>query len=156
MFEVLSDSAIYEFENAPPASLEFLADRYRRLESRHSADGSEQWLNWVIRLPSGALAGYVQATVIQGAAAYVAYELASRFWRQRIGSAAVRAVLGELATTYKVEVFLAVLKAKNFRSEALLRSLGFTDSPHSSLARIRCEPDELVMYKRHARRENAV
>ena len=50
MFEVLSDPAIYEFENEPPRSPELLAQRYERLESRRSTDGAEQWLNWVIRL----------------------------------------------------------------------------------------------------------
>ena len=156
MFEVLSDAAIYEFENAPPASAEFLVHRYERLESRRSANGSELWLNWVIRLPSGALAGYVQATVVQGDAAYMAYELASRYWRQGIGRTAVRAVLAELATTYGVKIFLAVLKAKNFRSEALLRSLGFAQTPPQGVALLRCEPDELVMYKPRAHSENAV
>ena len=40
MFEVLSDSAIYEYENEPPSSPAWLTDRYTRLESRQSvADG---------------------------------------------------------------------------------------------------------------------
>jgi hypothetical protein len=63
MFEVLSDPAIYEFENEPPESLEWLRERYRKLETRRSADGTQHWLNWVIRLPTSELAGYVQATV---------------------------------------------------------------------------------------------
>ena len=63
MFIVLSDPAIYEFENAPPVSKEWLTDRFAKLESRTSSDGTEHWLNWVVRLPNGELAGYVQATV---------------------------------------------------------------------------------------------
>src|SRR5438105_11650934 len=62
MFEVLSDPAIYEYENEPPASVDWLRARFARLESRQSPDGCEKWLNWVIRLPSSELAGYVQAT----------------------------------------------------------------------------------------------
>jgi [ribosomal protein S5]-alanine N-acetyltransferase len=89
MFAVLSDPAIYEFENEPPASETYLFERFIKLESRKSRDGKEDWLNWVIRLPSGELAGYVQATVTETSRAYVAYELASRFWRQGIGSSAV-------------------------------------------------------------------
>jgi hypothetical protein len=34
MFVVLSDPAIYEFENEPPASLEWLRARFTKLESR--------------------------------------------------------------------------------------------------------------------------
>lgn len=45
MFQVLSDPAIYEFENSPPESVEWLERRYGRLESRCSLDGSQLWLN---------------------------------------------------------------------------------------------------------------
>ena len=79
MFAVLSDPAIYEYENAPPPSLEWLRARFARLESRLSASGREQWLNWVIRLPSSELIGYVQATVDPSGRAAIAYELSSAY-----------------------------------------------------------------------------
>lgn len=147
MFRVLSDPAIYEFENEPPRSQQNLAQRYERLESRRSADGSEQWLNWVIRLPGGNLAGYVQATVLPTGVASVAYELGSRHWRQGIGSSAVRAMLEELHAEYGVHSFVAVLKARNFRSEALLRSLGFAPADTAQQEQYRDGPDELVMVR---------
>jgi RimJ/RimL family protein N-acetyltransferase len=145
MYGVLADPAIYEFENDPPPSQEWPAQRFRLLESRGSADGTEQWLNWVIRLPGGMLAGYVQATVMPSAVAFVAYELASRHWRQGIGSSAVRAVLDELRTHYGAQTFVAVLKARNFRCEALLRSLGFEPAGAEQQAEYRDEADEVVM-----------
>lgn len=150
MFGVLNDPAIYQFENAPPASLAWLEQRFTKLESRCSADGSEQWLNWVVRLPSGELAGYVQATVMtEGLTtfAYVAYEFASRYWRRGIGSASVRAVLDELAANYAVQTFVAELKADNFRSVALLQHLGFGDALPASLQHLSCEDDEIIMSK---------
>jgi hypothetical protein len=55
MFAVLCDPAIYEFENEPPPSVEWLRARFAKLESRRSPDGEEQWLNWVVRLPSSEL-----------------------------------------------------------------------------------------------------
>jgi len=125
MFSVLSDPAIYEFENAPPESMVWLAERFAKLESRVSPDGAQQWLNWVIRLPTGALAGYVQATIASDGAAHIAYELASKFWRRGIGSAAVSAMLEELAQAYGVQTFVATLKERNYRSLALLTKLGF-------------------------------
>jgi RimJ/RimL family protein N-acetyltransferase len=140
MFDVLSDPAIYEFENAPPVSAAWLADRFTRLESRVSPDGAEQWLNWVIRLPAGALAGYIQATIAADRTAHIAYVLASRFWRQGIGSAAVSAMLEELAVTYGVRTFVATLKKRNHRSVALLRSLSFEPIGSS-------DADEVVMCK---------
>lgn len=72
------------------------APTHERLESRGPADGSQRWLNWVVRLPGGELAGYVQATVLPDRSSYVAYELASRYWRRGIGSDAVQAMLDEL------------------------------------------------------------
>lgn len=141
MFEVLSDPAIYEFENAPPESAAWLTERFAKLESRVSPDGSEQWLNWVIRLPSGALAGYVQATIARDGTAHIAYELASRHWRQGIGSAAVSGMLKELATNYGVCTCVATLKEPNYRSFALLQSLGFERFGPS-------DAGEIVMRKR--------
>jgi len=147
MFEVLSDRAIYEFENAPPPSSAWLAERYARLERRQSADGSQIWLNWVIRLPSGELAGYVQATVLPTRTALIGYELASRFWRRGIGRAAVTAMLDELAAGYGATLFAAVLKATNHRSHALLHSLAFAPGTHAQRAEFHAAPDELAMIR---------
>ena len=155
MFLVLSDPAIFEFENAPPKSQAWLEERFARLESRHSANGHEQWLNWVIRLPSGELAGYVQATVTREFVAYVAYELASKFWRRGIGSIAVGAMLTELGAIYRVKTFVAILTARNARSMAFLRHLGFSVEPPAGLTPVEHESDELVMYKGHVSGQNA-
>jgi hypothetical protein len=46
-----------------------------------------------------------------------------------------------------VHTFVAVLKARNFRSEALLRSLGFEPGDPQQQAQYRDEPDELVMVR---------
>ena len=75
MFVVLSDPAIYQYENRPPPSLEWLRARFARLESRQSPDGQEQWLNWVVRLSTSELIGYVQATVSPSGGAAIAYVL---------------------------------------------------------------------------------
>ena len=147
MFSVLSDPAIYEFENAPPVSEQWLARRYEVLERRVSADGREQWLNWVVRIPGGELAGYVQATVLRSASARIAYELGSRYWRQGIGRSAVAAMLAELHSEYCVDTFAAVLKSGNFRSLGLLRSLGFMLASGQQVTEFGGEPDELVMVR---------
>jgi RimJ/RimL family protein N-acetyltransferase len=149
MFEVLSDPAIYEFEREPPPSMERLAAGFRRLESRASPDGREQWLNWVIRLPDRALAGYVQATIVESGVAHVAYELGSRYWRQGIGSACVQAMMEELAQNYDVDRFVAVLKAANFRSMGLLLHLGFERTDVAQASPMAVEADEVVMLKCH-------
>jgi len=147
MFAVLGDPAIYEYENAPPESLEWLRDRYTKLESRQSHDGTEQWLNWVIRLPDNQLIGYVQATVRANGSAAIAYELASAHWRQGYGFAATQAMVAELIEHYQVTRLTAVLKRRNFRSQRLLERLGFERAPAPALATYRIDADEMLMLR---------
>jgi RimJ/RimL family protein N-acetyltransferase len=147
MFEVLSDPAIYEYENSPPQSEEWLVNRFKKLESRQSPDGMQHWLNWVIRLPNKALVGYVQATVLENGLCYVAYELSSKHWRKGLGRNAVGAMLGELASNYKVSAAIAILKKENFRSHALLINLGFGSAAKKVISLVNPEADEDVMSK---------
>jgi len=125
MFRVLQDPRIYEHENEPPASEEWLRERYTKLETRRSGDGSERWLNWVLRLSSGEAIGYVQATVEPSGRAFVAYVLESRWWGQGLAHEAVRAMMDELRAAYAVNHYVAVFKKRNERSRRLLERLGF-------------------------------
>jgi RimJ/RimL family protein N-acetyltransferase len=118
--------AIYEYENEPPTSPQWLRERYTRLESRRSPDGRQQWLNWVIRLPTSELAGYVQATVEADGRAAIAYELSSAHWGRGLAARAVQAMITELGDGYRVRLLTAVLKRDNQRSRRLLERLGFT------------------------------
>jgi len=146
MFAVLSDPAIYEFENEPPASLEALRHRYTLLESRGSADGSEQWFNWVLRqADDGRAAGYLQATLYAGARADIAYELASAFWGRGLAVRAVQAMIDELATHHGVRQMSAMLKRANHRSLRLLRRLGFVDASAAEHTRRDIADDERLL-----------
>ena len=150
MFAVLSDPAIYEYENAPPASLEWLRTRFAKLETRHSADGQERWLNWVICLPGHHLIGYVQATVRADNSALIAYELASAFWGKGLSHEAVSAMIEELATQYGTQALWAVFKRENRRSIRLLTRLGFALTTAAQHFELDAEPDESVMRRRIA------
>jgi RimJ/RimL family protein N-acetyltransferase len=150
MFEVLRDPAIYVYENEPPPSLEWLSTRFAKLESRRSADGSEQWLNWVVRMPDGALAGYVQATIAADRHADIAYIFASAYWGRGLASQAVAAMLAELVGHYGVHRFVAVLKCDNFRSGRLLERLGFVRGTPEQHAAHAVDPDELLMWHERA------
>lgn len=147
MFVVLSDPAIYEHENSPPPSAEWLRERFERLEARSSADGSQQWLNWVLRLHTQELIGYVQATAYPDHRAAIAYELGSRRWGRGLAHEAVTAMLAELAVHYEVSRFTAVLKHRNLRSLRLLERLGFVQAPPNAAAKAQLEPDELLMQR---------
>lgn len=126
MFVVLSDPAIYEYENQAPPSLEWLRERFVRLESRCSPDGRERWLNWVIRLPTSNLIGYVQATVHPNGRAAIEYELSSAHWGRGLARQAVQVMISELVEQYHVHTLTAVLKCENVRSLRLLERLGFS------------------------------
>ena len=145
MYEVLCDPAIYEYEGVPPPSLEKLANGLRRRESRVSPDGSEKWLNWAVRLNGGELTGYVQATVYESGAAYVAYQFSSKYWRRGIGSSAVARMLDDLNDSYAVHTFVAVLKTGNFRSMGLLKKLGFELGTEEDAKLYEALPDETTL-----------
>lgn len=143
MFDVLSDPAIYEFENHPPVSLDALRRRFSKLESRTSPDGTQQWLNWVVRLHSGDLAGYVQATVHADGHASIAYVLGSSHWGKGIARRAVARMIEELRERHGAGECIAVLKSANARSRRLLQQLGFT--PGGAERAVGLEPGEEVM-----------
>jgi RimJ/RimL family protein N-acetyltransferase len=145
MFVVLSDPAIYAYENEPPQSVERLRERFAHLEARRSPQGQEQWLNWVIRLPTSELIGYVQATVRSGGRAAIAYELASRYWGRGLARQAVQAMISELTENHQVRSLCAVLKQENLRSRHLLERLGFTPASPQQHAQRQVEPGELLM-----------
>lgn len=145
MFVVLSDPAIYEYENEPPPSLEWLRERFRKLESRRSSDGQEQWLNWVVRLPTSALIGYVQATVHADGTADVAYELSSAHWGRGLARHAVQAMIDELIANYQVRSVWAVFKRDNQRSMRLLERLGFSLASPEEHVKRQADADELLM-----------
>lgn len=148
VFEVLRDPALYAFEGAPPESLEAVRERLRRLESRRSPDGSQQWLNWVVRpAPNGAPIGFVQATVFGDRNAAVAYLLARSHWGRGLASHAVETMLTELATRYGVRSATAVLKTANLRSLRLLQRLQFGPAPTVVRESLEIEADETAMQR---------
>lgn len=129
MFAALADPAIYRhIDEEAPESVERLAQRYRRLESRKSGDGTEHWLNWVVReKASGAAIGYVQATVQTDGMAIVAYVIAPSHWGHGFGREATVAMIAEIAARYGAQRLVATVDEANAASIRLLRALGFED-----------------------------
>lgn len=64
MAPLLDDPALHAFTGGRPARLGELRDRYARQARGRSPDGTERWLNWIVRLErTGEPVGAVQATV---------------------------------------------------------------------------------------------
>ena len=112
-----------------------------------SADGAEQWLNWVIRLAGNGLIGYVQATVHRDGSAAIAYEMGSAHWGRGLGRRATEAMLRELVDHYRVTALFAVAKSGNFRSLRLLERLGFAIAGPDLRAARGALPDETLMFR---------
>jgi RimJ/RimL family protein N-acetyltransferase len=73
MTGVLDDPALYRFTGGEPPALDALRRRYAAQVVGVSPDGSERWLNWIVRLgdpdtgatgQAGTPIGFVQATVV--------------------------------------------------------------------------------------------
>jgi RimJ/RimL family protein N-acetyltransferase len=125
LYAVLSDPTLYEFiDTKEPASEDALRQRLARLESRLSPDGTENWLNWIVRNRAGDLVGYVQATVTPDHSAEIAYVLGRAYWRKGYAYAACRAMIQELRSSYDVTRLTATLDPANTASLALLGKLG--------------------------------
>jgi RimJ/RimL family protein N-acetyltransferase len=127
--------------------VEWLRQRFTKLETRRSPDGSEHWLNWVIHLPSAGLIGYVQATVSASKNAAIAYEMSSRFWGNGYASEAARGMIGELIAHYDVATLSAVLKSANHRSQRLLERHGFSPASDERRLRAGVETGEILMVR---------
>lgn len=63
-FPLFDDRRLHVWTGGEPPSPEQLADRFRRQAVGRSPDGSQGWLNWMLRRTAdGNLVGIVQATV---------------------------------------------------------------------------------------------
>jgi RimJ/RimL family protein N-acetyltransferase len=94
LFTVLSDRTLYEYTGgAPPASVADLRDRYAGLESRHSPDRAELWLNWALsEAATGTSVGWLQATV-NARYADLAWLVGTPWQRRGYATEAVRALV---------------------------------------------------------------
>jgi RimJ/RimL family protein N-acetyltransferase len=133
MFPVLQDPEIYRYlDYEPPPTLEHLESVYRQLEHGRSPDGTEQWLNWIVRDERGAALGFVQATVTADRLAWVAYVLGRASWGKGIAAAATSTMLRYLEGELDVGTFLATVEADNLSSIGLLLRLGFSPSSRAA------------------------
>ena len=129
LFPLLADPQVYQYiQDLPPASISALIERFRRLESRYSPDGSQRWLNWAIRrLSDSQCVGFVQATIYPDHTAEFAFVLGARFWGLGFARDASLFALHTLFTEFAVKSVFATADQRNVRSSGLLKRLGFLD-----------------------------
>ena len=148
MFEVLGDPELYRYlDHPPPPSVEHLRSVYASVETRMSPDGSQVWLNWVVRRPGLAPVGYVQATVMHDHTAWVGYVFSARHSGRGYATQAGHAMLDHVASVYAVSRFLASVEAANQRSIRLLERLGFREASGQELQAHALSPTERLFVK---------
>jgi ribosomal-protein-alanine N-acetyltransferase len=127
LFADLKDPALYRFiPRQPPSSSDAVEERFTRLATRRSPDGTEAWLNWVARLrDTGEAVGMFEATV-RASESLLAYSLFSRHQRRGYAREACARVIETLRVEHRARVVVAEIDARNAASIRLVEALGFT------------------------------
>ena len=124
MAVVLADPALYAVIGGHPPTEDELREQYGRQVVGRSADGREEWLNWVVRVDDAA-AGYVQATVHDGSRAVVAWVVGTAWQGRGIAAEAARQMLA-LLRAREVERIEAYIEPGHTPSERVAARLGMT------------------------------
>jgi RimJ/RimL family protein N-acetyltransferase len=96
MVAVLADPDLYRFTGGAPPSADDLRHRYAAQVAGRSPDGTQLWLNWIVRdRATGTAHGYVQATV-EGGTADLAWVTGAGSQGRGIATEAASAVLARL------------------------------------------------------------
>lgn len=134
MAPLLDDPELHRFIGGRPASLPDLRDRYRRQVLGHSPDGSQRWLNWVVRMSAdGQAIGTVQATVArdnEGLVAEVAWMIATAYQSQGYASEAA-IVMTRWLRTQGVNTLVAHIHPDHQASGSVAAAIGM--SPTATL-----------------------
>jgi RimJ/RimL family protein N-acetyltransferase len=127
MAPLLDDTELHSFIGGRPATVEQLRDRYARQIVGRSPDGSQRWLNWVVReRESGEAPGTVQATIAKQdgrAVAEVAWVISSPHQRRGFAREAATAMATWLRQQ-GVDVVVAHVHPQHEASMAVARALG--------------------------------
>jgi RimJ/RimL family protein N-acetyltransferase len=128
MASVLADPSLYAFTGGEPPTEAVLRRRYALQVAGTSPDGSEAWLNWVVRVRDGGeAAGYVQATATvsgdAGAAADIAWVVGAPWQGRGYASEAALAMRAWLEARGVSRVTAHVLPG-HAASEGVARRVG--------------------------------
>ena len=127
MAAALDDVALHRYIGGRPASVDALWRRYQRQSVGVSPDGTEGWLNWVVRhRATHAAVGTVQATVSRdgdGLQAELAWVIATAHQRRGYAAEAATAMTGWLRGR-GVDRFVAHVHPEHRASQRVAGRLG--------------------------------
>ncbi len=123
---VLDDSLLHTFVGGEPADLAQLRARYTRQVVGRSPDGSQRWLNWLVRGEDAEALGAVQATVSEEEDDLIA-EVAWVIGKAHQGHGYAREAAGVLVTWLRqagVQTLIAHVHPEHEASMAVARAVG--------------------------------
>jgi len=125
LFPVLDDPALGRWTGeAPPTDAGALRTIYEMWASRRSPDGSELWLNWVVRhRDDGRAVGHLQVTVGEAHTA-IAWVIGTPFQRRGFATEAARALIAWLRTDLGASSITASIHPGNAASQAVALRIG--------------------------------
>ena len=126
LMPVLNDSMLHTYTGGEPADLAQLRARYRRQLVGRSPDGSQRWLNWLVRGEDGQALGTVQATVSEKEdelAAEVAWVIGTAHQGQGYAREAAE-VLVTWLRHQGVQTLIAHVHPQHAASKAVARAVG--------------------------------
>jgi RimJ/RimL family protein N-acetyltransferase len=131
MAPVLDDPTLHTFIGGNPATLQELHVRYAQQVVGQSPDGSQRWLNWIVRRrDDGQAVGFVQATISEQAGdstADLAWVVAAS--QQRRGYAWEAAqLMADWLRQQHVHLVVAHVHPQHHASSAVARWIGLTPS----------------------------
>jgi RimJ/RimL family protein N-acetyltransferase len=127
MAVTLDDQALHTFTGGEPATVDELRRLYERQVVGHSPDGTQSWLNWVLRRRDDAApVGLMQATVTGPAdrpEAEVAWVVGTAQQHQGFAREAAQLIVGWLRE-HGAAVIVAHIHPDHRASEAVAESVG--------------------------------
>ncbi|MFF5209152.1 GNAT family N-acetyltransferase [Streptosporangium sp. NPDC000396] len=127
MVKVLDGEDLYTFTGGSAPTLDELRARYTRQVLGRSADGLQEWHNWIIRVrDDGQAVGYVQATVMdEGRRAEIAWVVGLPWQGRGYASEAAQAMVDRLGSRGVVSV-QAHIHPDHAASAAVARRVGLS------------------------------
>jgi RimJ/RimL family protein N-acetyltransferase len=127
MAPVLDDPALHTFIGGKPATAQELRGRYSEQIEGQPPDGSQRWLNWIVRRrDNGVAVGFVQATISRQngeMTADVAWVVAVSQQRNGYAREAAQLMAGWLRQQH-VQLVVAHVHPQHHASNAVARSIG--------------------------------
>lgn len=142
MAPLLMDQRLHEFIGGNPATREELRSRYAGQMVGHSADGTQGWLNWIVRLcRTGAATGTVQATLTVPRSADLAWVTAAPHQGRGYATEAAIAVT-EWLRRAGVDTFSAYIHPDHRASEGVAARIGLAPTTELLDGEVRWTADD--------------